>query len=119
MKTISFDEAIDVTLSERQIRLATGQRPRQYSRQEAEQAFHEVFDLVGGVPRLALWANNPENYGEFLKLYSKLMPKEQMKAEGHVINFVSSVPDSPLNNPKPDDMARIDHDVEDGMSEDL
>lgn len=117
MKSITFDEALDISLSERQIRLATNQKSRHYSRQETENALHEVFDLVGGVPRLAIWANNPENYGEFLKLYSKLLPKEAAKADGGVINFVSSVPDSPLNNPKPDEMPAIEHD--DGMSEEL
>lgn len=117
MKSISFDDALDISLSERQIRIATNRPSRHYSRQETEQAFHEVFDLIGGVPRLAMWANNPENYGEFLKLYSKLLPKEATKEGGGVINFVSSIPDSPLNDPKPDDMVRIDHD--DGMSEEL
>lgn len=117
MKSISFDDALDISLSERQIRLATGRKHPTYSRQETEQAFHEVFDLIGGVPRLALWANNPENYGEFLKLYSKLLPKEAARADGGVINFVSSIPDSPLNDPKPDDMVRIDTD--DGMGEDI
>lgn len=73
-----------------------------YSRKSLEQGFLEVFELVGGVPRLAIWANDPENYGEFLKLLMKFAPKEAAEQTGKVINFVSSVPDSPLNYPRPD-----------------
>ena len=47
-----------------------------FSRKQIEQAFLETFDLVGGVPRLALWANQEENYSAFLQLLLKLAPKE-------------------------------------------
>ena len=40
---------------------------KQSHRDRVTSAFHETFELVGGVPRLALWAN--ENYGSFAKLY--------------------------------------------------
>lgn len=118
VKTISFDDALDISLTERQLRLATGRQSRSYTRKEVEQSMLEVFDLIGGVPRLAIWANNPENYGEFMKLIAKLLPKEGAREEGNVINFVSSIPDSPLNEPKPDEMPTIEHD-DGGMSEDL
>lgn len=85
-----------------------------YSRKALEQGFLECFDLIGGVPRLAVWANEPKNYALFLKLLVKFAPKELSEAtSGKVIQFVSSVPDSPLNNPQPDH-ARLDHDAEDG-----
>lgn len=105
MKTISFDEALDISLSERQVRLATGGRkPKGMTRRELEENVLEVFELVGGVPRLAMWANKEENYGEFLKIAMKLLPKEALRGddEGRTITYLPSVPDSALNNPSPD-----------------
>lgn len=67
------------------------------SRKQIETAFLETFELVGGVPRLAEWANEPENYGEFLQLLMKLAPKETMEKGGQVIQWRSNVPQSPLN----------------------
>ena len=70
---------------------------RIWSRKQIEQAFIETFELVGGVPRLALWAAQEENYGEFLKLLMRLAPKEAMADMGHVIEYRSNVPQSPLS----------------------
>ena len=41
---------------------------RIYSRKQIEQAFLETFELVGGVSRLASWADDEENYKDFLIL---------------------------------------------------
>lgn len=69
-----------------------------YSRKQIEQAFLETFELVGGVPRLALWANDPENYGTFLKLLMTMAPKEQVeRVKGQILEYRSAVPQSPLN----------------------
>lgn len=39
---------------------------------KAARAFQQAFELIGGVPRLALWADrNPD---KFFPLYSKLVP---------------------------------------------
>ena len=43
-----------------------------FNRQKVVAAFHEAFQLIGGVNRLTMWAN--ANPGEFYKLYTKLMP---------------------------------------------
>jgi hypothetical protein len=41
--------------------------------QKAAKAFQQAFELIGGVPRLALWADrNPD---KFYPLYSKLVPQ--------------------------------------------
>ena len=41
--------------------------------QKAARAFQQAFELIGGVPRLALWADrNPD---KFYTLYSKLVPQ--------------------------------------------
>ena len=80
-------------LSERRLRQATNPNVQHIrSRKEIEQALLETFDLVGGIPRLALWANEPENYGEFLKLLLKLAPKEQVgKIQGQIIEYRSNI----------------------------
>lgn len=39
---------------------------------KAAKAFQQAFDLIGGVPRLALWAD--QNPSKFYSLYSKLVP---------------------------------------------
>ena len=60
----------------------------------------ETFQMVGGVNRLAAWANEDANYGKFLDLLMKLAPKEALRElEGVVIEYRSLVPSSPLNTP--------------------
>ena len=86
-----------LSLRERKRPLGTGVETI-YSRKQIEQAFLETFELVGGVPRLALWANDPENYGTFLKLLMTMAPKEQAeRMKGQILEYRSAVPQSPLN----------------------
>jgi len=102
---MDFTLALQNQLSERQRRkdLATGVE-RIYSRKQIEQAFIETFELVGGVTRLAQWANDPENYDKFLNLLMRLAPKDMGGAvQGAVIQYVSNVPASALNRPKPEE----------------
>ena len=96
-----LDESLERSLAARHA-LKQENIERLYSRKQMEQGFLECFELVGGVPRLAMWANDPKNYGEFLKLLIKFAPKEAEKATGTVINYMSSIPDSALNSPQPD-----------------
>jgi hypothetical protein len=43
-----------------------------FSRQDVVDAFSHAFEMIGGVQRMALWANaNPD---KFYPLYSKLLP---------------------------------------------
>ena len=116
MKAV-FDIQLERSLAERD-RLSKSNVQKLFSRKTMEQGFLECFELVGGVPRLAMWANEPENYGDFLKLLMKFAPKEAERAAGNVINFVSSIPDSPLNDPKPDHLV-IDHESDDSMEESI
>jgi hypothetical protein len=46
--------------------------PKPLRGQKAANAFQHAFDLIGGVPRLALWAD--KNPSAFFALYSKLIP---------------------------------------------
>ncbi len=99
---MDFDVALQQQLSERQ-RKKNGGVEKVFSRRQIEQAFLETFEMVGGVPRLALWANDPENYGTFLQLMMKLAPKEALQNQvGAVLEYRSLVPQSPLNRPAPD-----------------
>jgi len=75
----------------------TGRVERLYSRKQIERAFLETFELVGGVSRLAHWANDDENYKDFLKLLMVMAPKEQNSGGGQVIEYRSNVPRSPLS----------------------
>lgn len=56
-----------------QIHLPKNER---FTRAEVVQAFASTFELIGGVPRLALWAHRNES--EFYKLYAKLLPSAQI-----------------------------------------
>lgn len=49
-------------------------RSADLKRKQVVNAFQDAFELIGGTPRLAIWAD--ENPTEFYRLYSKLMPKE-------------------------------------------
>lgn len=60
------------------IAYTTGAPMKKATRQTIVEEFNEVFQLVGGVPRLALWAD--KNPGQFYALYSKLLPAA-IKAE--------------------------------------
>ncbi len=76
-----------------------GSVERIYSRKQIEQAFLESFELIGGVSRLAHWANDDENYKDFLKLLMVMAPKEALQAQsGNVIEYRSNIPSSPLNS---------------------
>lgn len=115
MKSLTFEESLDIALTQRQISLASGGKPRKIKRREVEEAFLEAFELVGGISRLAIWANNPANYGDFLKLYSKMIPKEMAEDAGQTFVYMSNVPASALN--KPAVTTRIDErEVGDGPS---
>lgn len=46
--------------------------PKALKGQKAADSFQSAFDLIGGVPRLALWAD--KNPTAFYALYSKLIP---------------------------------------------
>jgi len=106
---MDFDLALQNQLSERQ-RKRNSNVERVFSRKQIEQAFLESFEMIGGVPRLAIWANDPENYGAFLQLMMKLAPKEASSAlGGQVLQYVSNIPPSPLNRPpKDEDVTDVD-----------
>jgi hypothetical protein len=100
-----FSLALQKQLSDRQRKRAGGVE-RIFSRKQIEQAFLETFEMVGGIPRLAIWANDPENYGTFLNLLMKMAPKEAVvAAQGAVLEYRSNIPASPLNRAPVEDIS--------------
>ena len=59
--------------AQRLIDYAERRAGRGVSRQTIVQQFNAVFEIIGGVPRLALWAD--ENPAQFFAMYSKLLPQ--------------------------------------------
>ena len=55
-------------------------RNTQVSRKAVVNAFINAFELIGGVPRLALWAHS--NPSDFYKLYARLLPSQASSALG-------------------------------------
>jgi hypothetical protein len=52
-------------------RIAVPRNPK-FSRSDVVSSFASAFEMIGGTPRLALWAN--ENPTEFYRLFGKLLP---------------------------------------------
>ena len=75
-------------------------RSQAFSRTEVMHAFQEAFELIGGVPRLAMWGHNNET--EFYRLYSKLFPNQvtgKVQHAGEIkMNIISAIPKTDLDN---------------------
>ena len=95
-----FDLHLQNQLTDRQRKKdANSNVERIWSRKQIQNAFQETFELIGGVPRLAIWANEPNNYGKFLELLMKLTPKDPGRdLAGQILEYRSNVPHSPLND---------------------
>lgn len=65
----SGSESLDLLLKKG---LYGAKTPKALKAQKAADAFQSAFDLIGGIPRLALWAD--KNPTAFFSLYSKLIP---------------------------------------------
>jgi hypothetical protein len=65
------EQQMDLTLT----KLSTSKRPFRLpsqgaSREQIKDAFNTAFELIGGVPRLAIWAN--ENPDKFYSIFARL-----------------------------------------------
>lgn len=61
---------------------------RAFDRQRVLQSLDEAYELIGGVPRMAIWAHH--NPTEFYKLWGKTIPQSNMldvmgKLEHHIL----------------------------------
>jgi len=74
-------------------------KPKKASRNaRVLEAFQETFEIIGGVARLALWADS--HPGEYYKLWGKQIPGmvQQMNFNGPTqINITPALPRSPLD----------------------
>lgn len=55
--------------------------PRELNRKRVVNAFNDAFELIGGVPRLAHWAD--QHPTDFYKLYARLLPSEASQKVTH------------------------------------
>lgn len=70
---------------------------REFSRRRVLEAIDEAFELIGGVPRLAMWGHvNPT---EFYKIWAKTIPAaSQMEVMGKIQHVIRpALPRSPLD----------------------
>lgn len=69
-----------------------------FNRMDVVQAFNNAFQIMGGVPRLALWAN--QNPDKFYPLYAKLMPSTSVNisTEGNRLIIEHATPTTPLDD---------------------
>ena len=72
--------------------------PREVKRARVVNAFQDAFEMIGGVPRLALWADTHPT--DFFKLYARLLPVEASQ-RGSQANeertVVHALPPGPLD----------------------
>lgn len=71
--------------------------PREVRRKRVVTAFHDAFELIGGVPRLAHWADGHPT--DFYKLYARILPGEVGQHVTHdgEVRVIHSVPRGPLD----------------------
>jgi len=70
------------------------------SRADVIKTFETAFEMIGGVPRLAVWADT--NPSEFFKLYGRLLPNSSStELEGEqIIRVEHSLPPPRLSKPE-------------------
>jgi hypothetical protein len=61
----------------------TPQLPNYVKTRNVREQFQHAFELIGGIPRMALWAHH--NPDKFYALYSKLIPAQVTGADGGAI----------------------------------
>jgi hypothetical protein len=67
-----------------------------FSRTDVVNAFQDAFRMIGGVQRMALWANaNPD---KFYPLYTKLLPSTAIQiGDNSVVTIQHAIPPGPLD----------------------
>ena len=70
----------------------------EFTRKDVVRAFTSAFELIGGVPRLALWAHTDPT--TFYKLYARLLPSQASSALGESNTLVIKhvLPRGPLDD---------------------
>jgi hypothetical protein len=98
---VLYSEQMDSVLSETARKTkAVLQPPRKkFDREKFLCAIDEAFELIGGVPRLALWAD--QNPTEFYRLYGKTLPQTNLidLAAKMQMQILPALPPSALDEP--------------------
>jgi len=93
--------AVDVALAAKAKEKTRG-LSRTVSREAVDRSIHDVFHLMGGVARMAAWAE--ENPDKFYPLYCKLMsPASANTGKNGPLTIEHAVPRSPLDGPREKD----------------
>jgi hypothetical protein len=67
------------------------------SRKEVIQTFQLAFEMIGGIPRLATWADT--NPGDFYKLFGRLLPNSSsVELDGDTIVTIQHALPPPTRN---------------------
>ena len=77
--------------------LTSKKLPKELRGQRAANAFQSAFELIGGVPRLALWAD--KNPTAFFSLYSKLIPATVKAEVDHKLEVTLKYSNPNFNQP--------------------
>jgi len=102
------DRTFDVIEARNSIPRTTVERDG-FSRQDVVNAFQNAFTMIGGVQRLALWANaNPD---KFYPLYAKLMPSTSIQIGDNArVQIVHALAPTALDvHPTEAEIAQKDH----------
>lgn len=72
--------------------------PRELNRRQVTTSFMDCFHLIGGVPRMAYWADTHPT--EFYKLYARLLPSQATKDVDDTSKrvIIHAVPKTDLDN---------------------
>lgn len=91
------DKTFDIVSEQERIPRARRKKDG-FNRMDVVQAFNNAFQIMGGVPRLALWAN--QNPDKFYPLYAKLMPSTSVNisTEGNRLIIEHATPTTPLDD---------------------
>lgn len=96
---ILYSEQMDTVLSDlaKQCKLVAQAPRKKFDREKFLSAIDEAFELIGGVPRFAHWADN--NPTEFYKLCGKTIPQAAMlDVMGKLTHqILPALPPSPLD----------------------
>lgn len=94
MENFSFDLAPLQVLKEGGV---VSKKKTNFSRLQVVENVQNAFDLIGGTPRLAIWAD--ENPNDFYRMYAKLLPSTNSSAlgESNKLEITLKVPRGPLD----------------------
>jgi hypothetical protein len=100
------DNAFEIIETRAAIPSGVSRKNDGFSRQDVVNAFQRAFTMIGGVQRLALWAN--QNPDKFYPLYAKLMPSTSINiGDNSVIQIVHALAPTELDkHPTPTELDR-------------